>query len=647
MRDTFSKIRQQEREGNFNGLILTFVENYDALQVVKPELLKRVAHYLERFRAFISPQTINAIRSLPAPDLQYAGLADVLEASSGETPGQSVGRIVFPVVTSVGLVREIRVTKKDGGDLSPARLQVLDRTGSAVFRVLGRRMGRLCFWRPERYAFGVLDPYGKDDPGVEGDSMSLALALALYSHVTDVPVPPDLSATAAVSRDGSLSPVSAVREKLDTLSRERFHIKRVLVSAAREMPDYISGIEVIKALSLEQALSIAFPDSPDTTCFSGDMDLSAEIRSLNARYDSYLIDTCIENAGDLIRYLESRPPNVSQDRLVPALFTCYWKKGSCHCHRGDVRKTDAALKKAISLHDRYPGLIRADHYLDAGISYGVLLKDIFRYEEAEAVHLGLIDEMQKSRSLDHVKGKNLSTLSQLYLATGRFGEAEEYQRRAMPLIRKEELCRNYGYLAQIHTRKGDFRKAASALSHYHRLIRKSDRRTQAAHTPFYHWMRAEYLYRRGLDVRKARPALFRELHYDAEKYGELGWWVPALIHKFAGLALLVEGSETRGFDELDKVVRYFSSQFEPVLRVLGASVRAERAQYFLRTERPEEALADIVGIIEDLSLQKDIRRFFRPTLSALSRFLRCGRYTEATAGKVLDVLQDVENRIPY
>ncbi|RLB15129.1 MAG: hypothetical protein DRG82_12275 [Deltaproteobacteria bacterium] len=458
MIDPFPKIKSLEREGNFNGVIQAVVENYGDLGPVRPELLARIVHYLDHFRAFISPKSIAAIGCLPPADLQYAGLTDIPDAGSGERPAQSIGRIAFPAVTSGGLVREIRVVEEEGANMLSARLQALDHAGAAVYRVLKNYLGRCCCWTPGRFSFHVLDPYGKDDPAVEGSSLLLPLAIALYSLVTRIPVPADLSATAALGRDGKVAPVANIREKLAILNRERFFIKRVLVSAKQEMPGNMSGCRVIRVHSLDDALSITFQRPPDAACFSGDLDIDAEIRSLSDQYNRYLIDTCIENADELIRFLELKKSRTEREKTVPALFTCYWKKGSCHCHKGEVRETNGSLKKAVSLYRKYPGLVRGDDYFDARVSYAVLLKDIFRYGEAENIHKQLIEEMEQSRSLDHIKGKNLSTLSQLYLAMHRFGEAEQYQRRAMKLIRREELCRNYGYLAQIHTRSGALRK---------------------------------------------------------------------------------------------------------------------------------------------------------------------------------------------
>jgi len=647
MTDPFQQILLMEREGNFNRVISIFVENYDELALVRPELFRRIAHLLDSFRPLISPRAIDALYSLPPSHLQCFGFPDNLKEQPDSRPEAALGRITFPVMTTAGLVREIHVTREAPLTLSPRKLQVLDRAGSAVFKVLRARLGRHCLWGPGRFSFSVLDPYGKDDPAVTGDSMSLPLALALYSCVVDIPLPPDLSATGSLGRDGSIGPVAFFREKMEALRSERFFIERVLVSDRQEGLEDISGIRTIRVSSLDHAVSIAFNDFPFAARFSGNLDLDAEIRALNNQYDGYLIDTCIENADELIRYLQSKTLQLPVDRTVPALFTCYWKKGCCHCHKGDVKNTASCLKKALELYRRYPGVIRADDYFDSRISYAVLLKDIFRYKEAEAIHLGLIHEMQKSRSLDHVKGKNLSTLSQLYLAMGRFSEAEQYQRQAMQLINRDEVCRNYGYLAQVHTRTGAFQKAAAALSRYRRLLDIAETGARAAHTPFYHWIRAEYLYRRACAVERGRRALSREVQEIAGKYPAPVWWVPALVHKFSGLACLKAKEEEKGLHQLERVIHYFSTRFEPVLRVLGASVRVERAMYFLSTDRHDRAVADIRGIMEDLSLQKDTRRFFKGDLLKLSRFLKSKGSQRAGIKSMLSVLDRIRMKIPY
>ncbi|MBW1982855.1 MAG: hypothetical protein JRJ12_16755, partial [Deltaproteobacteria bacterium] len=496
MKDVLSMIKLHEREGNFNAAILYAVANYQELALVRPEILRCLRYFLEEHRPLISPEALDAIRSLPTSHLHHSGIRAVLALVAWQTPKPAAGSIVFPVVTSFGMVREIVVREEHRQGLAAPRLQLLDRVGSATFGALGKLLARRCLWRPERFHVDILDPYGREDLQVHGESMGLALALALCSLIAGIPVPLELSASAMVARDGSILPAANMEEKLATLARERFFLKQVLVSDRQDIGDSFAGLQLLKVGSLEQALVCAFPDLQKTACLKADVEIDSELQALERQYDLYLFDTCIENAASLISILQRNRARFPPDRAIPALFTCYWKKGSCHCHRGEVGGSRHALEKAVKLYEKFSGYIRSDDYLDAQISYAVTLKDIFRYQEAEELHFQLMREMDARKTLAHVRGKNLSTLSQLYLAMRRFEEAETYQRLAMGLINREELCRNYGYLAQIHTRAGNFRKAAAALASYRRLLGRAPRQVRSSHTPYYHWIRAEYLYKR-------------------------------------------------------------------------------------------------------------------------------------------------------
>jgi len=647
--DPLETIRILDRQGNFNGVIRTAAANYADLSTVKPEVMQRIVYYLISHRPLISPDSLETLTRLPPGDLEAFGLAELLKTYEPVSPAPVIGRIPFPVVGWQGMVREIVVekTRQAGASIPPSWLLTLDRVGAAVFAVLEKRLGRRCIWRPGDFSFTVIDPYGNEDRKVEGGSMALPLALALYSLVTSVPVPTNVTATGRVRRDGTLEPVESIAEKLEAVRRERFCVTRVLVSDRQEIHGIYGNMEVKRAAALEDAIVEVFPSPPDPASFPSRMDINAEIRALNHQYETYLIDTCIQNAGELITYLESESLPLFKHDVIPALFTCYWKKGSCHCHRGEVKETKHYLRAAASLYRRNRGLIRRDDYFDAGISYAVLLKDIFRYQEAETMHFQLMDEMEKGGCLDHTRGKNLSTLSQLYLAMGRFAEAEQYQRRAMRLINRDEVCRNYGYLARIHTRTGSFQKAAAALSRYKRLLDTSDAGVRAAHTPFYHWIRAEYLYRRACGVRKRRRPLSREVGEIAEKYPAPVWWLPALVHKFWGLACLKAKEEEMGLQQLERVINYFSTRFEPVLRVLGASVRAERAMYLIERGSYDEAVQDLQGIAEDLSLQRDIERFFRKDVAALSVSQGLLARGPRAVSRARDTLERIRDKIPY
>ncbi len=646
MSNLLSRIQLHDKEGNINTVIQLFAQNYDSLLLLSPELLKRIKYYLENLREAITPASINAIKTLPLSLLQGAGVPVFIEQPSREVQ-ETPGRFLFPVAAStIGMLREIRICEVLEKSHDPKKLWILDSVGFATFRVLGSNLKRHCFWRPDNFTYHILDVYGREDHNVRGGSISLPLALALYSLVTGVPVPGDVSATGTVGRDGTVGQVGCMDLKLEVLSVEQPGVRRILVPKGQSLPEDTRGLEIIKVESLHEAISLIFGDLANTCLVRGKLAIEKEVCLLKEQYCLNLFDTCIKNAEELIEHLKLHKDAYPRDRVMEALFDCYWIKGSCHCHKGEVKRTQSYLGKAIKLYKRNPGLICSNDYFAAMIQYGVLLKDIFRYEDAEKIHLELAREIDTCRALNHVKGMNLSSLSQLYLARRMFDRSEALQKKAMRLINEDELCRNYGYLAQIHMRKGNFRKAASALRHYKRLLNNADTRTSDKNTPYYHWIRSEYLYRRIVKTRKNTKVLLSELHEIALFYKKVDSYVHGLIHKFLGLALLELGCFNEGMEELSFASGYFDSQFAHVLRVLGASVRASRALYLIHSRRDEQLDADIKGIIDDLSLQKDIRRHFRAELQKLSKFARSpirGNVKKDT----LIALETITQKIPY
>ena len=493
-KSVFDKIDLLDREGNINGVITETVAHYNQLGIVKLELLKKIGSYLKEYPTIISRQSTEAIKNLPDQDLKYAGIPAALNDLPLAALSPKPGRICFPVVTSIGLVREIRFTNGTGSDLTPNRIEMLDQVGSPVFEVLRQKLNRMFLWRPEQYHHHILNTFEREDPQVDGESLGLPLALALYSHMTQISVPPDLSATGRLMRDGTIRPISGLNKKIQALKQEREFVERVLVSAQQEIDEIIPGINLIGAETIDEAIAEAFPSGAVSVSISAEIDLEGEVTKTERQYGDYLIDTCIKNASELIRHIESGK-RIPADKAVPALFKCYWRRGSCYCHKGDVKKTEANLKKANRLYENNKGLIHEQDYWNSRVNYAVLLKDIFRYDEAEKLHLRIQKSIERMGGLDHEKGKNLSSLSQLYLAQGRFLDAETLQKKAIKQVREKDFHRNYGYLAQVHMRSGRFRQAKYSLDRSAELFKRAS--VKAQNNPFHDWILSEYLYRYG------------------------------------------------------------------------------------------------------------------------------------------------------
>ncbi len=643
--DIFQKIQMLDREGNLNGVIAETVAHYHRLGFVRPDLLEKIVYYSVRHPHLLSPESIEALKTLPFEDLKRSGLSAALKTLPFDPPSMQAGRLCFPVVAFTGTVREIRVSHSEGTVLSPHRLEMLDQAGSPVFRVLRNRRCRSFLWRPETWQYVVLNSYEEEDRSVAGHSLELPLALALYSYMTQTPVPPDLSATGRVMRDGAVRPIAQLKKKLQALKQERGFVKRVLVSAQQEDTALLSGIERIKVATIEEAIAAAFPADCPSRDVPAEIDLKEELRAIEKQYDLYLIDACMENAKALIAHVRSARSQIPDDMAVPALFACHWRLGSCCCHRGDVGGTRNNLQKADTLFRRSPGLIRQNDYWDSRIHFAVLLKDVFRYPQAEELHTQIQEKLEQIGGLDHEKGKNLSSLSQLYLAQGRFLDAEALQKQAIGLIRKRERARNHGYLAQIYTRAGRFRQAKYSLQRAEKQLHTSAFGMEP--NPFYDWIFAEYLYRSGKALKGSRKSHGAKWMHLLSRNPEVVWYAPALIHKFAGLAEMADGDEERGLQRLDRVIRFFDDRRHPVLKLLGVSVRVERALFCSRKGRPENMAEDLRRIREDLSMQKDIQRFFRKERRGITEYLRLKNPGKGGTARMEEALISLQKQIPY
>lgn len=114
-----------------------------------------------------------------------------------------------------------------------------------------------------------LEPVQPSSPAlVTGASLGLPLVLASASLLLDLPVPTDLVASAAVSVDGALHPVDALRGKARAVGGWALGVRRMLVyddpdqlEAVRQgARDAGAPLQPIGVRSVRDALDLAFPD---------------------------------------------------------------------------------------------------------------------------------------------------------------------------------------------------------------------------------------------------------------------------------------------------------------------------------------------------------------------------------------------------
>ena len=429
---------RMETEGNFNQLILEALGHRQDpdFQFVATEVMARIARLIHSHGHLITPENIRRLAALPTGLKRRSGLENVLTGCRTILPLPEIGRLPFAVVDSAGHVRDLMVVSGRYKEMPEDRRAQLDRVGAATIAALGRRLGLPVIWNPQRYSFCVRDPFEREDSRVSGESMDLPLALALYSHLTKTPVPADVSASAEVQRGGTLKPVSAISTKIEALKRERYYLDRILVAEGqKEIPPTLicRTREVTDILS---ALEFGFPTPPAAGVIDEVLDIASAEAAIQAQYDAQLSDSCLMNADALIEYLNCPGRSEPDDQRIPALFIALWRRGSCLSHRGDLNGAMASLAKAVETYDRYKDLISEESCVQCRNSYAVLLKDVFRYKHAEALHREIEKDLERIGTTGHIRAKNLSSLSQLYLAGKNLIRLPRAQQNALAMIRE-------------------------------------------------------------------------------------------------------------------------------------------------------------------------------------------------------------------
>lgn len=635
----FQDLKWQWSQGNFNAFLNGLSENYEHLRPICHHLLPFAVKILSSHNHFISPETISSLQRLPQ-----------INQNNWDHPPRLAScqnRIHFPVVSSRGIVREIRITRQEESRLDPEKLDIMDRVGSLIAASLRINFDYPFTWNPLECSFQILDVWGREDHSVRGKSLGLPLGLSLYSHLTSQPVPFDVSATGEVRQDGTIGPVNGFNEKIRILGQERHFISRVLVSDKQKETFYNSKLSIIPVSGLEEAIHKIFPERPCIKDLKFKLDLGQLTKNIDQQYRDYLLNSCMENCRAGISYLSSTSCPHQKSETLPALFHCYWKLGSCYCHKGRVKETRSNLQKAHKLYKDNPGLIPNAQYLDSQNNFAVLLKDIFQYQQAEASHQKLIREFEQVRGLDKQKGKNLSSLSQLCLAMGRFAEAEDFQKKAIRLLPEAERHRNYGYLAQIHTRSGQFNKAKRVLDKVIKLhnqhldkVRTIDEETLA-------WIRAEYLYRRWKSQKRKNDQLLQTLKEIYVQCQPITNYSHALVGKFYGNALLEKKEIEQGLEILNQAASFLESQINPMFLLLASTIRAAKSKTFMDHNEQSEACKELKMIRSNLSSQKDIKEHFRPQLKVISRYLRFKKPSQKAMAETCEALKAIEEKVPY
>ena len=479
---------------------------------------------------------------------------------------------------------------------------------------------------------------------ITGNSLGLPLLLALFSCICKEPLPSDIAASAELGSDGKLLPVGNIDAKMAALRSERYYVKRIFVAVDQVCNIAQPGLEICKFTTIFELLSKIF--SPEI-CRKIDLplDIDKTLRLVDDEYRDQQWELCIANATALI-------DSDTVKSKTSALFTAYSCRGAAYCHRGEITRSQNDFKKADKLYNRYPNRINDHKYFDMCNREGVALKDVFRYPEALKAHEKNCKGFTRLGADEATQAKNISSLSQLLSAQGKYPEALKLQKKALKLLRQagEDLARNYGYLADIQTHAGNFSRAGWALGEARKC--SGGQRTETPpgkSVPFLDWYEAQLLYRQLENSKNRRPLLLEKLRGLRNFNLEITFHAPAMVHKFANLGELLCGDKS-ALSRLDDLIYFLTAKTDSTYQLLAASVRIERQIVLLGIKDTATIELDIEAIIRHLQFQPDIKKLFHSKLTALQRHCQkidSGVKTKTTMQAIIEILQDLQNNIPY
>ncbi|MFZ3048231.1 MAG: S16 family serine protease, partial [Desulfatirhabdiaceae bacterium] len=212
-RTLYEMISHHLQMGNINAFIQEVSENRQCLRFSMSDFTPAIVRLVKNHRMVISPVTMAALNVLAMDQPEISSLLSL--SPEINLPKDRVGQMALMLTNSVGFIRDIRIDEASpDATMSDEFRSQLDKVGAAVFGVLKKRLKHPVFWNPKQFRFEIPKPDKSEDLPVKGPSLELALAICLYSHITRMPVPADVSATSAVNRNGDVLKVDGLDLKL-------------------------------------------------------------------------------------------------------------------------------------------------------------------------------------------------------------------------------------------------------------------------------------------------------------------------------------------------------------------------------------------------------------------------------------------------
>ncbi len=419
-----------------------------ALELVRralPDADPELRHHLERYRLWLQQREA-------AGEAGPAVLALLLDVDcSGE-----------------GFVARLSLEPRT--ELNPAPLPegcgaafaaAVERAGAAVVRLLQRRglfSPATATLADRRLALGG---QAAGSWVADGGSIGAAAAVLLLSAWTGAEVPGGVAVTGGVDRQGKILPVGGLAEKVAAVLRERPQVRLVLVPEGHDHDDdrvrAVGSVEeLLAAVFGEEALEARAHEAVDV---EGTVRLGVELYEKRGSHGMAAEVLGLALAAVERLRQDGDAEAHQQDELVAA-----WRRGSALIHMGRTEEARRLLDRARVLARRLwdQGELDPRLYLGFRGNLAVLLRDLFRPDEAEALLRENLDLQRQLRQDKRERAKTLGNLGELLTFQGRLDEAEELLDRALELIRAayhDEVPRELCYLGNLQLRRGEPERA--------------------------------------------------------------------------------------------------------------------------------------------------------------------------------------------
>lgn len=314
---------------------------------------------------------------------------------------------------------------------------------------------------PERFALTLPEAAGI----VEGRSLGLASAIALMSAALGRPARTDVAASACVDEDGTLSPVTHLREKLQDLTERHPEVTCVLVAVGQQgVPDLPQHIQVRECASLADALGataleIDTLESADLEAFEVRLSALVEAEAVRTHPPERWLRLAVE-ASAIGRALQSEAPDKAAKAIgLAVLFALHAGfQDLAESFQNQVRSIESPPSPAV---EAWLAIVAATRAIDRATER---LADPMFEDAVRLAEQALADTLMLPRDdRERLHGQALGTLGRAYLHAGKPGHGLSPLRDAVFHHNRwdaKEAPRTMIYLATCLRHAGQIQDAA-------------------------------------------------------------------------------------------------------------------------------------------------------------------------------------------